>query len=180
MRVRNLVLLFITSLFASSLGGVSSFKPKDRFTVYIFLHDACVISQYYTLSLSALYDEYANDQIQFIGLFPDFSSKPGNIEAFKFKYDIPFTLKADYFHDKKEAFGATVTPEVVVYNETQEQIIYQGRIDNTYARVGQRRRVTTTSELKDVLEAIHNAQPILISKTDPVGCFITKNKLSIN
>lgn len=160
-----------------SLKGNSLPVHSDSITVYIFLHDACVISQYYTLPLRALHQEYANEQIQFIGLFPNFSAKPNNIKTFKKKYNIPFDLRPDYYHTQKEALGATVTPEVVVYNETKAQILYRGRIDDSYARVGQRKRVTTSAELKQVLEAIQTNQPIQVSNTEAVGCFIGKDKL---
>ena len=86
-------------------------------------------------------------------------------------------LKTDYYHKKKEKFEATVTPEVVVYNESKGQLIYRGRIDDAYARVGKRKRITTTSELKNVLESIRNNQPIMVSNTRAIGCFIGKNKL---
>ena len=152
-------------------------SSQDGITVYIFLHDACVISQYYTLPLREIHEQYANDSIRFVGLFPNFSSKKEKIEAFKEKYKIPFELKTDYFHTKTKAFGATVTPEVVVYNESTKEILYQGRIDNSFFQVGKRRRVTTTSELKDVLEAISNNQPIPIAETEAIGCLIEKNKL---
>ena len=150
---------------------------QDSITVYIFLHESCVISQYYTLPLRELQEEYANENVQFIGLFPNFSSKPNKMETFKEKYQIPFELKTDYYHRKKEEFEATVTPEVVVYNESKGQLIYRGRIDDAYARVGKRKRVTTTSELKDVLESIRNNQPIMVSNTQAIGCFIGNNKL---
>lgn len=77
-----------------------------------------------------------------------------------------------------EALGASVTPEVVVFNESKEKILYKGRIDDSYARVGKRKRVTSTSELKEVLEAIKNDQPIQVSNTTAVGCFIGKDKLN--
>jgi hypothetical protein len=152
-------------------------ESKDTIIVYIFLHESCIISQYYTLPLKELHEEYANENIQFIGVFPNFSSKPDKIEELKKKYQIPFELKTDYYHTKKEKFGATVTPEVVVYNQSENKIIYKGRIDDAYARVGKRKRVTTTSELKNVLESIRNNQPIMVSNTQAVGCFIGKNKL---
>ena len=149
---------------------------QDSIIVYVFFHESCVISQYYTLPLRELHEEYANENVKFIGLFPNFSSKPNQIETFKEKYQIPFELKTDYYHKKKEKFGATVTPEVVVYNESKGQLIYRGRIDDAYARVGKRKRVTTTSELKNVLESIRNNQPIMVSNTQAIGCFIGKNK----
>ena len=111
-----------------------------------FLHESCVISQYYTLPLRELHKVYADENVQFIGLCPNLSSKPNQIETFKEKYQIPFELKTDYYHKKKEAFEVTVTPEVVVYNESKGQLIYRGRIDDAYARVGKRKRMTTTLE----------------------------------
>ena len=78
---------------------------QDRITVYVFLHESCVISQYYTLPLRELHEEYANENVQFKGLFPNFSSKPNQIETFKEKYQIPFELKTDYYHKKKEQFN---------------------------------------------------------------------------
>ena len=77
---------------------------------------------------------------------PNLSSKPNQIETFKEKYQIPFELETDYCHKKREEFEATVTPEVIVYNESKEQLIYKGRIDDAYARVGKRKRMTTTIE----------------------------------
>lgn len=153
-------------------------QEKDSVTVYIFLHESCVISQYYTLALQDLHETYANDQIRFIGLFPNLSSKIDDIMVFKEKYQIPFELKTDHYHIKKEALNATITPEVVVYDESQREILYKGRIDDSYFRVGQRKRVTTTSELKDVLEAIINGQAIEVPHTKAIGCFIENHKLN--
>ncbi len=147
-------------------------EPQDSITVYIFLHESCIISQYYTLPLLELHTEYASEKIQFIGLFPNYSSKPEKIEAFKEKYKIPFELKTDYLKVETERFGATITPEVVVYNESNDKILYKGRIDDAYVRVGKRKRVTHTSELKDVLEAIVHNNSIAVSETKAIGCFI--------
>ena len=121
-------------------------QTQDSFTVYVFLHESCVISQYYTLPRRELHKEYADENVQFIGLCPNLSSKPNQIETFKEKYQIPFELETDYYHKKREEFEATVTPEVIVYNESKEQLIYKGRIDDAYARVGKRKRMTTTLE----------------------------------
>lgn len=152
-------------------------QTKDSISVYVFLHESCLISQYYTLPLKTLYQEYANEAISFVGVFPNRSSRLDNMEAFKTKYQIPFELKTDYDHTITEKFEATVTPEVVVYNETQEEVIYKGRIDDAYARVGKRKQVTTTSELQKVLEALTNDQSVLVSNTQAVGCFINKKEL---
>ena len=137
-----------------------------------------MISQNYTLALRELHQTYASDRLQFIGLFPNTSSEPEQIKVFKENYEIPFALETDYCHAKMEALGATITPEVVIYNESQGETLYKGRIDNTYFRVGKRRQVTTTSELKDALESIVNQEPIAVSETQAIGCFISPNKIA--
>ncbi len=148
----------------------------DSITVYAFLHESCIISQHYTVALRTLDESYQCADIQFVGLFPNASSTTQKIETFQKKYGLEFDLRTDHAHKMKELFGAEVTPEVVVYNETQELILYKGRIDDTYFRVGKKRRLTSTSELKDVLEAITNNQPITTAHTEAVGCYINKKK----
>ena len=159
----------------TNLSVYSNFK--DSISVYIFLHETCVISQFYTLPLRSLHETYANDSLQFVGIFPSFSSKKQQIAAFKKKYQLQFRLKTDYYKTKTKLLGATVTPEVVIYNEDQQTILYKGRIDDTYFRIGKKRRVTTTSELQDALTAIVNNEPILVKETEAIGCFINQRAL---
>lgn len=151
-------------------------KKEEGISVYVFLHDACVICQNYSIVLNNLYEEYGNDRVQFVGLFPDISSKPEKIEAFREKYQIEFPLKTDYFKTITQKMGAKVTPEVVVFDHDSQTILYKGRIDNMYARVGKKRTVITTSELQDALEAIQEGKPVPVKETKSVGCLINFKK----
>lgn len=135
--------------------------------------EECIICQYYTLNLKELHQKYATETIEFVGLFPNKFSNRESIANFKEKYEIPFDLKTDRFKTKTKKLEVKVTPTVVIYNETKDEILYHGRIDNTYFRVGKRRRITTTSELEDALIAIKNGTPIETAKTETIGCFIT-------
>ena len=146
--------------------------PKDSITVFIFLREDCKICEYYTKDLNQFYEKYKNEQLHFTGIFPNFSSKPKKIETFKKKYNIAFPLKHDYFKTLTKKMGATVTPEIVIYNHTLGKIIYQGRIDNTYFSLGKKRTVTTTAELAQVLDAISTGKPIPDFDAPAVGCFI--------
>lgn len=139
--------------------------------VYVFLHEDCLISQHYTLRLRKLHQEYASETILFEGIFPNSSSTELGLEVFRQKYGVPFPMWLDEGQKLKEKFDAKVTPEVVVVNNGKT--LYQGRIDDTYFRVGKKRRVTTTSELKDVLEAIRAGQAVTTPSVPAVGCFIT-------
>lgn len=174
MKLKLIWLSFLVCICIIPTHAIPSEKVSDSITVYIFLHESCVISQYCTLPLRELHQEYANEHIRFVGLFPNESSKPEHIQAFKDTYKLPFLVEADPHQLKTHALGATITPEVVVYNESKEVSIYRGRIDNSYARVGQRRRVTSSSELREVLEAIRTGQAPAFSNTPAVGCFIQR------
>ncbi len=149
-------------------------SPKQKVTVYLFLGEKCVISQYYTLPLRELHREFANDDVRFVGIFsnPDASKK--GIQQFKEKYQIPFELQLDKTQAQMNQFEVKVTPEVVVVQENTKEVLYQGRIDNTYFKVGRRRQITTTAELKEALQAIQQQENIAIKKTTAVGCFISK------
>lgn len=177
---KTLLLLFICCSLQGSASTSLEAPTQDSVTVYVFLHESCLISQYYTLPLRQLNEEFCHENIQFVGLFPNLSSKVENIQAFKEQYNIPFALETDYEKIKTRQFGATITPEVVVFNETQHQILYRGRIDDAYARVGKRKQVTSTSELRDALTAIANGQPVAVTETQAVGCYINMRQPTAN
>ncbi|MEM1328338.1 MAG: redoxin domain-containing protein [Bacteroidota bacterium] len=151
-------------------------QQKGNISVYVFLLEDCVISQHYAPVLNELHEKYANDSLQFIGVFPNRFSSPKTIEQFKTTYDIAFDLKYDYYQSTARRFDAEVTPEVVVYDENAKLLLYKGRIDNQFVRVGRRRQVLTSNELADVLAALREKKPIEITSTDAVGCFIKYEK----
>ena len=124
------------------------------------------------MTLKKLYEKYASDDIIFEGIFPNESSTTLGIQRFKEKYQIPFLLKKDEEQVLSLKFGAQITPEVVVYKTKDKKILYRGRIDNAYHQIGRRRRVVTTSELKDVLDALTCGLPVLTKNRPAIGCFI--------
>jgi peroxiredoxin len=155
---------------------ISSFalKANDSISVYLFLLDDCIICQSYSPKLNTLYQNYGQDY-KFIGLFPNFSSKPQKIKEFKEKYNIQFELKTDYWKTMVKKFGIEVTPEVIVYDERKDRILYKGRIDNEFAALGKRRKIVTTDELNEVLATLLSGDKRTFAFTEAVGCFINQN-----
>lgn len=143
-------------------------------TVYIFIHESCRISQYYTLTLKELHQTYGNENIQFKGVFPNQSTKEADMLAFQEKYNLDFPMVFDKDQVLTQQLGATITPEVIVVNTQSQEIIYKGRIDNAYFRVGKRRQVTTSQELKEVLKANKTGKLLGIKAQPAIGCFIKK------
>lgn len=155
------------------MGFTAAAAPSDSITVYIFLREDCVICQQYTPQLEQLYAEYENKGVHFLGVFPNASSSPEFVTEFAEKYGLTFPLETDPDQILTRRFGATITPEVVVYDHRLGQVLYTGRIDDRYVKVGKRRRHVQTSELEDALKAIRSGQPVAVRESPATGCLIT-------
>jgi len=167
MKVIYTLIFFIITITSSS-------KATDSLSLYFFLLDDCPICIQYSPTINELYNEYG-DQISFIGYFPNFSSKKHKIDAYKNEYNIKFPLQTDYYKVQAKKYNAEVTPEVILYNNTKDKIIYQGRIDNKFFKLGRRRNVVTEHDLKSAIDNTINNEPVEKSYVQPVGCFINYN-----
>lgn len=147
--------------------------PRAEFSIYVFLAEECIISQNYALTLRELHDDYAGDAFHFVGVFANPSSTHDKMTAFREAYQFPFAFQLDDRQTLKDRFGVQVTPEVVVVDNASGEVRYQGRIDDTYYRVGRRRTVTTTSELADALAALRAGREVPVPRTTTIGCFIS-------
>ena len=146
---------------------------KETYTVYIFLSETCPISQFYTLALKELHFEFSGGQFAFVGIFPNAATTPETIAGFGKKYDLPFSLKPDPEQQITAALKATITPEVIIKDEAAGTIVYKGRIDDAYFRVGKRRPKVNERDLKNALTQLKNGLPVSKPETAAVGCYIT-------
>jgi peroxiredoxin len=169
---------FITIAFVIVLASSFTKKVNPEYkaiTVYVFLSESCPICQSYTLTLKNLYKKYNNKNISFIGVFPNYYSDADSITAFKKKYSIPFELIVDKDAAITKRLNATITPEVFVENEAH-QLLYSGRIDDSFYALGKRRKIISSNDLENVLQQIVTFQKINIPPTQAVGCIITATK----
>ena len=145
----------------------------DSLSVYVFLHDECVISQFYTPLLTEYHDNYKHKKIGFIGYFPNASTKANHINAFAEKYHIHFPLMSDSQKEWSKKFGVTITPEVAVWDHRSERLIYRGRIDDSYVRVGKRKLHVQHQDLKNVIDDwLSGKCPADTIVTHAIGCLI--------
>ena len=157
-----------------SNAGVPLARSTDSLTVFVFLEDECLISQYYTNELTRLYEEYGNKHVGFVGYFPSATTGPEEIAAFAEKFKLDFTLQPDHDFTWCRKFDITITPEVAVLDHRTEQMIYKGRIDDSYVRVGKRRLHPQKHDLEDTIKSWQlNQTPEVLVQTEAIGCFIT-------
>ena len=61
---------------------------------------------------------------------------------------------------------------MILFNHTKGIILYQGRIDNKFYKLGRRRNVVTEHNLKNAIEQSLNNLDIDQPYVEPIGCFI--------
>ncbi len=144
---------------------------REKYSVVTFFSPECPLSENYTKTLNAIQDSFQNKGVSFITVFPgDFYS---NEKILSFIAD--YKLHQINVRDKKlefaTALNASTTPETFILNRNAE-ILYSGAIDNWATALGEKRQVITEFYLIDALNALINNQPVSISQTTPIGCFI--------
>lgn len=164
---------FIFSLFFYLCTAAQTKKVN----VYVFVAEDCPVSIYMTKTLKTISESFSASA-GFYLVFPMQSSSAKKAETFRKKYGLTgFTNKIDYYQSLAQKLGATITPEVVVTDDS-EKILYRGRINDAYAEPGKRKHIYTTNDLEKALGLITNGQPVPTPWKPAVGCYITfiKNK----
>lgn len=157
------------------LSGFTQNGSNKKATVYIFLSETCPICQSYTVSLRELNKKYYSKGVEFVGIFPNYDADMDSINLFKKKYRVPFELRIDKKGELAKHFSASITPEVFVEN-IKGQLLYSGRIDDSFYEVGKRRQVISSFDLDKALSSIVKGEKIETPKTQAVGCIINLTK----
>lgn len=166
----NLLLALIFPIFLSAAPNEAA---KSDIKIYVFVAETCPICQYYTKKLAEIESKFNHEIIM---VFPNKLSSDGSVKAYMDKYQIKFKYIIDKDHKWVNKFNAEITPEVFVYNEKQDSVYYQGRIDDNYARVGKRKLKIQSDDLVNALNSIKENKTIENPVTSSVGCYISKKR----
>lgn len=148
-------------------------QSQQALTVYIFMAEDCPVCNYLGKGLKKLSSDY-DDEVKFVAVFPQRRSHIKSASLFKKKYGLSlFEIEID--HDRKitDLYEALVTPEAVVV-DSHGSIVYQGRIDNSYAAPGRMRHGRVTEDLRVAIEVLQRGGTVDKPWPEAVGCYITK------
>jgi peroxiredoxin len=144
---------------------------NNKASVLVFMSPECPICQKYTLTINQLAQAYEAKGVKFYAVFPGKNFKKKDINTFAKEYAITMPLLLDPSYALTKGVGATVTPQVQLFNPTGE-MLYSGKVDNWYEDIGKRRTVITEKYLEDAMDALLAGTPVKVKQTNPVGCFI--------
>ena len=139
-------------------------NPKGN--VFIWMNAECPICNKYPNIWKKLALEFP--EFTFIGVFTSYEESK-IAKGFMKKYKIPFQWFIDKENHLANYLSVNVTPEVLFFNADAE-IVYRGATDDWFYALGKTRTITQHLYLKNALMAQLNNQPVLIFKTDPIGC----------
>jgi len=146
-------------------------KVSSKLLLYIVLAPDCPISLKYINTIRKLEENY-NEQVTFVGLFPKIYSVAER-DNFKAEYNIEFDILIDHSNKLINEYNINVTPEVLLLG-SDSKVLYQGAIDNWFYELGKSRSKPTEYYLKDAIDSILDNLKVEISKTEAIGCIISK------
>ena len=160
--LRGIILLLPVCLFINELSA----QKKVTF----FLSPTCMICRFYALEMRELHSLYTHRGIEFTGYAVGPLLTDSLVDAFRNEYQIPFNVVRD--DSVHRVLDATITPEVFV--TINDSIVYHGRIDDSFVRVGKRRAHVKNRELRDAIECILQNRTVPAAHVPAVGCIIEK------
>lgn len=171
--VSSIIVLLTAHLLSGSLSAKGS---QDSTKVYVFLDFSCPVCQYYLHTIQSLADEFSPKGVSFAAVFPTEGVTADTLAYYAGKYQFRIPLIIDTSQTLTTRYDAKVTPEAIVIASTGE-VVYRGRIDNMFIKLGRRRQAPTTSEVRNVLLVLSDTSTLpAYTYTAPIGCLIERKK----
>ncbi len=141
-------------------------------TVIYFLNAECPICQKYQGSFKSTYQKfsrYYNFQYVFSG-----PQSEQDIKDFCAYDSIPYDrIVLDNANNIAHTMGASTTPQVlIVSDKTDNEYLYSGKIDDRFESISSQKPQASINYIEKALISLQKNEPIEISETIPVGCFI--------
>jgi hypothetical protein len=151
--------------------------PKGHEAVLFFVTNDCPISNAYAPEIARICSEYAakGADCSLVYVDPGLTDQAAREHAKAYGHG-EYPRIVDRKHELVKMTGVTITPEVAVVNDAGK-VVYRGRIDNSFAALGQARRSPTNRDLREALDATLAGKPAPHAETKALGCYIPDLKV---
>ena len=147
-------------------------QVKGKANTLFFVTNDCPISNAYAHEIARICADYKDKGIgcELIYVDPTLSNEAARRHAREWGHgDYPEIV--DRQHELVKATGVTTTPEVAVVDR-MGKVVYRGRIDDSFALLGQPRRPVKNADLRNALDDIVAGKPVGVPQTKALGCYI--------
>jgi peroxiredoxin len=147
--------------------NLASYKDKKAL-VLIFVATRCPVSNAYNARMATLAQTYAAKGVALVGINANREETPAEIAEHAQKHGLTFPILKDTGNVYADRFGAHVTPEAYVYDQSMT-LRYHGRIDDD--RAGQN---IQSRDLEAALDAVLSGKAVPVAETKAFGCTIKR------
>lgn len=150
----------------------ADYKSPEQLSLFVFISPECPLCENYTKDFNELRKAYSTDSLKIYGVFSGeklYSEE--RILKFKKQYNLQVDFVMDGDYTLAKYFKAEVTPECFLV-KPQGEIVYAGKLDNWLEKLGRRRKKVSRFYVKDAIKSVFNNEPIVVSKTESVGCLL--------
>lgn len=153
-------------------------QAKPQLTVVCFLGTECPLARQYGPRLNKLANEFAAQNVRFIGVNSNSQDSQKEVTAFSSEYAIEeFPILKDPGNKIADQFNARYMAEVFVLDQ-KLAIRYHGRVDDQF-QPGVSRGQPTRHDLRVALEELLAGKPVSVARTDTTGCAIGRVKTPV-
>jgi hypothetical protein len=148
------------------------FRPTGPVGVILFVASDCPVSNGYAPEIQRICAGARTKDGSCTLVYEDSSIDEAAVRAHLGEYryrEIPAVI--DHDHAIAQRARAIITPQAVVVTPVGV-IKYRGRIDDRYIALGRQRRVVTSHDLRDAIDALIGGRAVPHPETEAVGCFI--------
>ena len=145
---------------------------RGRVVVLVFVRRDCPIANRYAPTLRTLHENYMPQGADFYLVYPDPNTHRSQIENHLREYGLNMPALHDPRHVLVDLAEASVTPEAAVFDRRGD-LVYHGRIDDRYVEFGKARAEATSHDLQAAIQAAVADEPVTVSATEAVGCYIS-------
>lgn len=142
---------------------------RPGIVVLIFVRTDCPIANRYAPTIRALSLEHGPRGVRFVLVYPDADATPEVIAAHQREYALPVEALRDPDHVWVARAGASVTPEVAVF-DAERRIAYRGRIDDRFPLQGAAKSEAGVRDLDLALDALERGEAPPSSSRPAIGC----------
>ena len=146
-------------------------EPPQVARTLIFVRTDCPIANRYAPEMQRIVHEFGSQGVEFALVYPTKSESAEQIRRHQQDYALNVVAYRDPNHALVAAVGATITPEAVVF-DSDNRMVYRGRINDRFVDFGQTRPTATTHDLRDVLNQLVAKERLSFVSTKAVGCYI--------
>lgn len=149
---------------------------KDKKAIVIvFFSFECPVSNSYCQPLVEMNKEFEKSGVAFLGLTVNPDETPAQVAKLARDFNLTFPVYRDTNLTAARALEAEATPECFVL-DSEFNVLYRGRIDDTWSARLKKHEKVTRHDLKQVLGEVLSGRPVAEPATKAIGCPIVRDE----